>query len=180
MKMLASKDPLTDPSGADDNQMPAFCVIPALAAADRNEDVILHAAQVISINTDVLAGIQAVCQLLQKLRAGVDIKKALHDVANEREDLIGQRLQQSLALTDYQPVKVGDEFGRACGVLEALPVVWHLLHYAENFESMIRDNIRCGGDSCGRCMVLGSVAGMVFGIPEAMRNRVVQGALPVV
>lgn len=177
-RMLGSSEPLVDPSGMDDNQMPAFCVLPAMAAVDADPEDILLAAKVISINEDVLAGIETVCSLIQYLKTGESLDNALHKAAHDRSDAIGQRLQKSLAIPDYQPVGIGDVFGRACYAHDALPVVWHLLQHASDYESVVRDNVRCGGDSCGRAMVLGSIAGMVFGIPAATKRRLARGALP--
>lgn len=170
-RILTEDENLTDPSGMDDNQMPAFCVLPGMLTMNASVQTTLEAARVISVNADVVAGIEAVCLLEQLLQNGKSLPNALQEAADQCDDLLGKRLSKALALPEYQPVNVGEEFGRACYAHDALPVVWHLLQHAKDFESAVRDNVRCGGDSCGRSMVLGAIAGLVFGVPDAMKRK---------
>ena len=43
----------------------------------------------------------------------------------------------------------------------------------------IRNNVMCGGGSCGRSMVLGAVAGLAFGVPEHLIERVTNKRVPI-
>ena len=178
-KMLVEGDQIADPSGMDDKQMPAYCVMPGLLAVNADKNTMIQAAQVISVHTGVISGVAAVYELVSLLSEGVSLPEALDQIAQSMDGEMGELLTQALAMDGYQPIGVGKKFGRACYVEHSLPIIWHLLKHATDFESAVRDNIRCGGDSCGRSMVLGSVAGLVFGVPKAMTAQVTQGALPV-
>ncbi len=177
-RMVLEGDQIPEASGMDDNQMPAFCVFPALVSANQSLDVMLQSSSVISTNTGVLEGISIVHQCAELLAAGETLQKALYDSAHASNGDMGKLMQQSIEVEGYQPVDIGEVFGRACYVHHALPVIWHLLHHAESFEQVVRDNIRCGGDSCGRSMVLGAIAGLVFGLPDSMIKKVANGSLP--
>ena len=48
-------------------------------------------------------------------------------------------------------------FGSACHVLEGMPVVAHIAQYATGYRAAIEENIRIGGDSCGRAIMLGAI-----------------------
>jgi len=45
----------------------------------------------------------------------------------------------------------------------------------DDFGKVLRDNVRIGGDSCGRAMAIGALAGIVFGVPEKFGARLTAG-----
>lgn len=53
--------------------------------------------------------------------------------------------------------RVAKRFGSACHVLEGLPVLAHLAQHAPDYRTAIEENIRIGGDSCGRAIMLGAI-----------------------
>ena len=177
--MITEGDEISDPSGMDDNQMPAFCVVPGLFAFDHSAKTINNAAQVISTNTDVIAGVAAVRQCLVHLVDGRPLSEALSLSANEMQGDVGQLMQEALTVEQYQPLVTAKRFGLACYVERSLPVVWHLLHNATDFESAVLDNVRCGGDNCGRSMALGAIAGLAFGVPQDLVNRMAGQRIPI-
>ncbi len=177
-RIINESDDIPESSGMDDNQMPAFCVMPALVAADQSLDITLKAAKVISTNSNVLEGLTIAHQCAELLKNGEPLQKALMASVEDSDGEISQLLKQSLKIEHYDPVAIGETFGRACYVHHALPVAWHLLNSAQDFENVIRDNIRCGGDSCGRAMLIGSLAGLAFGVPETLKAKVANGVLP--
>ena len=105
-------------------------------------------------------------------------RKRFSQSAADVKGELGDLLREALALKDYQPLQAASQFGLACYVRHSLPVVWHLLRHAKDFETAIADNIRCGGDNCGRSMALGTIAGLVFGVPDAMVARMAGGRVP--
>jgi len=46
----------------------------------------------------------------------------------------------------------------------ALPLCFHILARAESFAGAVEANIRAGGDSAGRAIIIGAVMGAVHGI----------------
>ncbi len=171
-RMILDGDELATPSGMDDDQMPALCVVPGLFAASASESTTLDAAGVISTNADVAQTTKAVYSVLSQLTSGVDLKSALATAAKDVSGEVGTQMREALTIDSYQPLETAQHFGLACYVRHAIPLTWYLLNHASNFESIVLDNIRCGGDCCGRSMALGSIAGLAFGVPAEMRSKV--------
>lgn len=177
-KIINDGEELSARSGMDDNQMPAFCVISGLFAAGYDIASIEEAAAVISINADVTDGIRVVTHCLELLLEGVELSEALVQSAAKAEGQLSKLLNEALQIETYQPLETASHFGLACYVEHSLPVVWHLLNHATDFESVVRDNVRCGGDCCGRSMALGTIAGLVFDVPDEMVRRMKNGHIP--
>lgn len=177
-KIINEGDDIADPTGMDDNQMPALCVVPGLFAFSHSAQTINNAAQVISVNKDVVAAAGAVYQCLELIAEGQPLTEALRLSAAAMEGEVARLMKDALAIEQYQPLETAQRFGLACYVEHSLPVIWHLLNHASDFESVVRDNIRCGGDNCGRSMALGAIAGLAFSVPDAMLARVDHGVLP--
>ena len=170
-RMLIDGDDLAEPSGMDDDQMPGICVVPGLFAASASESDTLDAVKVISTNTDVLQAAKAVHSVLLQLTSGVELKIALATAAKSVEGELGDLMREALKESSYEPLQAAQNFGLACYVKHAMPLNWYLLNHAASFESSVLDNIRCGGDCCGRSMALGSIAGLAFGVPDELLHK---------
>ncbi len=170
---------IQNPSGMDDNQMPALCVIPGLFSHNYDESVALDAASVISVNDDVRDGVRVVYACLTQLQKGADLPEALTHSAAILTSELGDKLREALSVKPNQPLETAAHFGLACQVKQALPVVWYLLRNAVDFDTLVTDNIRCGGDCCGRAVVAGAIAGYVFGVPEPMISHMSHGRIPI-
>ncbi len=178
-KIITDGDDISDPTGMDDNQMPAFCSLAGLFSEDQPLQAVEPAVKVISTNDNVVTGADAVYRCMQLISGGASLVDALQQSADNTDGQIGELLQEASAITTYQPLDTATRFGLACYVESALPVTWHLLKFATDFETTIRDNIRCGGDTCGRSMVLGALAGLVFGVPQTMISKLEGGRVPI-
>lgn len=178
-KIIIDGDEIADASGMNDNQMPAICVVSGLFSAGQSVEVVEKAAKVISSNVDVAASAVAVYNCLTHIEQGTELSEALTLTANAMNGTIGDLLKEALSIEDYAPEKTAKHFGLACYIDHAMPVIWYILKHATDFESAIRDNIRCGGDSCGRSMALGAIAGLVFGVPEHLIAKMENGRIPI-
>jgi len=178
-RMINEGDDISEPSGMDDNQMPAVCVVAGIFSAGQSADTVKTAAQVISTNEEVVASAAAVYQCLDEVLQGKPLADALDASAKAMTGNVGGLMRDALAIEGYHPLETASRFGLACYVEHSMPVVWHLLKHATDFESAVRDNIRCGGDSCGRSMALGAIAGLVFGVPDNLVARMADGRVPV-
>ena len=171
--MLANVDDIKDPSGVDDDQLPGLCPLPGVFAAGLSARDAFSAVQVISTNSELMESADIVFSCLELLSGGMPLKTALEQSALSGTGNINALLKQALEQKAYQPLEMAQRFGLACHVPQGMPVAWHLLYHAESFEMAVRDNIRCGGDSCGRSMIVGAIAGMSFDIPDALQDRAV-------
>ncbi len=129
----------------------------------------------ISTNDDVVAAAGAVYQVLQ----GESLADGLNSLAEAMTGSVGELMREALAIESYQPLEAASRFGLASHAEHSMPVVWHLLKHATDFESAVHDNIRCGGDSCGRAMALVTIAGLAFGVPDSLVARMADGRVPV-
>ncbi|MFK7858499.1 MAG: ADP-ribosylglycohydrolase family protein [Granulosicoccus sp.] len=167
-RMIIEGDDLQDPSGMDDDQNPGLCPVAGVFAHGLSRDDTVRAVSVISTHDDVLDSADLLHQCLEHISGGMTLKEALKQTAHSGSSPIQQLMQEALAMDSYQPLKAALHFGMPCHVPQGMPLVWHILSHVDSFESAVRDNILCGGDSCGRAMSLGALAGLAFGIPANM------------
>ncbi len=177
--IIVNGDDIDDISGMNDNQMPGVCVVSGLFSNGQSVDSVKTAAQVITTNTDVINSAVAVYECLSYIEQGKTLQQALSLSANTMQGNVGELMLKALAVEEYKPEVTAKQFGLACYIHHAMPVIWYILNNATDFESAIRDNIRCGGDSCGRSMALGAIAGLVYGVPEHLIERMENGRIPI-
>jgi len=151
------------PSGSDDDQLPALNTLPAVVVAHhRQADLaarVQAAIEVGSVNADATAYGQLFAALLARLMQGQGLAEALTEAASGRPEL-----QAALVRGENDPVAYGETTGRACHLSMAMPLAFHILARAGSYAEAVEANIRAGGDSAGRAIVIGSVLGLVHGI----------------
>ena len=172
-RIINDGDDVQDPTGSDDDQLPALAPVAGMFANGFSRDLTAAAVCVISTHKDVLDSAELLLACLNDIADGKSLKSALKDTAQSASTPINSLVQEALALDPYQPLEAARHFGMACQVKQGMPVVWHILNHADSFEMAVHDNISCGGDSCGRAMALGAIAGLAFDIPSALTDRMV-------
>lgn len=174
-RILTEGDELAVVSGSDDDQLPALASVPALFAFQASNPQLLQwletAVRVTSDNEVAVAGARCVMECLQQLSTGASLPSALEAAAGEGGKTLEPLLREALAMASYEPLACAEKFGMPCHLPQGLPVAWHLLAHANDFESAVRDNILCGGDNCGRSVAVGAIAGLVFGVPSELAAR---------
>jgi len=176
-KILTEGEQLQDPSGCDDDQLPALCVVPGLFANEVNLDVTQLAVRVLSVNDHAVAAASALYTCLNMIRDGASCHDALVVSAKATGGELGVLMVEALGIEGYQPLVVAEKYGMACHMHQGLPVIWHLLEHASDYTTVVRDNILCGGDSCGRSMAIGAIAGLLYGVPDDLTRRLNRGVL---
>ena len=175
LRLLAA-DPqagFPQPSGVDDDQMPALATIPplvAVAVRDRIERTALleqveRAARLTSDNDDAVAAARVAAVVLHAVLTRSGLHAALAEALPIASAALRQHLEQALAAEALDAPAAAARFGAACRVAQGLPVLFHILGHAGGFAEAVRANILAGGDSCGRAIVLGAVFGAVGEIP---------------
>ncbi len=149
-------------SGADDDQHPCLAALPALVAThagtleelmDRVEEVV----RVTNNNELAVAAAQCSAAVLFRILHDLPLAQALADALPLSGKILKPLLQQALALPASDSVAASEHFGRACHVAEGLPVIFHIAQHATDYRHAIESNIRAGGDSCGRSIMLGAI-----------------------
>lgn len=164
LRILLPLDPKDFPeiSGADDDQMPALATIPALVASHRgSDDALMQRVEVVVriTNHNDIAVSAACCaaSALQGILNGKSMIQALTDAVAIAGDVLKPLLAQALATDKLDSVSAATCFGSACHLPEGLPLIFHIAKHAPDYPTAIKANIRAGGDSCGRAIILGAL-----------------------
>lgn len=171
-------------SGADDDQHPSLAALPPLVAAHTGtlDELMTRVDEVVRVtnNNDLAVAAARCCSAaLFKLLHGMTILEALTDALPFAGDKLGSLLEQALSMQKLDSVGAAERFGLACHVAEGLPVIFHIAQRATDYRSAIEANVRAGGDSCGRSIMLGALVaahaarqnGLEFPIPLAWLAR---------
>ena len=164
-------------SGADDDQIPALCAVPALVAAGAADHVIGEAVAVTNANPVAEAGARALSTSLAAIRDGAPLGDALMKGAVVSGDHLRPLLEQALSLPALDAVAAAAHFGMPCHLSQALPVAFHIAATARDLAQGAEANVLAGGDSCGRAMALGSLLGAAHGVPETLVARLANRSL---
>lgn len=163
-----------DPSGADDDQVPAIARFPAVMARSGVTDAQVAATIAItSANETAAAWGPSAAALVSAAYAGHRPRDAALKVAGETSGTIGEVLRSATDDSKDQARPIRDiitdfagHAGRACPLPQAMPVIFAICARATSYRDAIECNILAGGDSCGRAPVLGAVFGAAHGIGE--------------
>lgn len=159
----------TAPSGIDDDQHPAITTLPAIMARYGNDPAMLKAAREVTNVNDVAthyAGI--IAQTLAAVIDEISLKDALAQAANS------EPLLQAALDSGADPVTYGETTSRACHLGQGTPLSWRILAHTTSYQEAVETNIRAGGDSAGRAMIVGALAGAAYGmgaIPKDWINK---------
>ena len=156
-------------SGADDDQHPALAALPAVVQAHRGTREALRekleaVVRITNHNDVAVSAAQCLAQALFDVLHGAAIATALSDAMPLAGPALRPLLAQALALPAFDSVAAGEQFGRACHVPQGVPLIFHILQHAPSYRAGIEANIRAGGDSCGRSVMLGAMLGAKFGL----------------
>lgn len=152
----------TTPSGVDDDQVCVLAKLPALLAADLREAATLDAAVRVTHTADAaLAWCRFSAGLLAALVDGATLADALAAALAQAPAALATAARQGLECTAADPAAA---LGRACPLAQAMPLALHLLAHAPDFAGGVRANIRAGGDSCGRALLLGPALAALHGV----------------
>jgi len=164
--------------GADDPQASAFAKLPALLKSSMGTAKGMQFASevVASIkltnNNDLAIGTGIVMAgMLRTARSGDTLANTIIAGANVAEN-IGGKVQElfedatadnsrALSQQDYATKK-----GLSCALTSSFPVIIHAICKAKNssFKEVINNNVLCGGDCCGRSIMIGAILGPIFGL----------------
>lgn len=156
------------PSGADDHQVPALTPVSALCAScpvDAVSDAVIERAIRVTNNNELAVN----CGLyystvLQAALSGQSIADSFAGAAAHVPDTIKDKMNDALNMPATDLDSAATLFGQVCGLEETIPLSAYILSNSTSYQQAIEVNILAGGDSCGRAMMLGAIAGAVYGI----------------
>ncbi|MDN5786945.1 ADP-ribosylglycohydrolase family protein [Pseudorhodobacter sp.] len=157
----------TEPSGIDDDQLPAIATLPAIVVANLGASdlstTVARAIRITNVNDAALDYGMAFAALLSMVLGGTPVAQALQAIATGAGGTLGESLRNALQ-SPASSVDFGAETGRACHLPMGLPLAFHILTRARSFADAVEVNIRAGGDSAGRAIIIGAVMGAAHGI----------------
>jgi len=160
----------TEPSGIDDDQLPALArLAPVILAYHTHDDfktVLNQAITITNTHPDALQYGQVYADLLRLILSGTELKTALQQTAEQAPDSIRKPLIDALNTDEKDPVKYGETTGRACPLSQAMPLCFHILNNSDSYQNAIETNIRAGGDNAGRSIVIGTLLGAYYGLDQ--------------
>ena len=167
---LSLVDHLSDVTGfhgADDVQLPAVSKLPALVAAchgDPQLDQLVESAVRVTNNADLsVESGQLFATMLGKAIEVGTVESALQAMLHTDSESIGPIMQAAHNHANSNSVEVIAEIGMSCNLEFGLPGSAHILSHTSNYSEAVRTNILAGGDSCGRAIVVGAIAGAAYG-----------------
>lgn len=102
------------------------------------------------------------------LQAGTSIVEALEKALQPMPREIVDLYKKGKELVEVEPVEAIKKLGQACPATMAFPsVIYLLLKYQTDIKAISSANVRAGGDSAARGMIIGMVCGAVGQINES-------------
>ncbi len=151
------------PSGTDDDQHPAISTLPAIVVCYQEDnalqDKINAAIQVTNVNDEATHYGWVFAQALQSVLQGNSIIPSLETAAKNAPDYIRRKLTQALESTESNSVAYGEITERACHLKQGMPLAFHILKNSSTFKQAVETNIKAGGDSAGRAIIIGALFG---------------------
>jgi len=149
-------------SGADDDQFAALSTLPVVVTMHSGtiEALMMQIERIVRItnnNADALSAAKYAGSVLWNVLQGKSIHQALTDSLAHAGEKLTTRIEQALQTPKLSCIDAAKRFGSSCHVLEGMPLIAHILQHAHDFRSVVQENIRVGGDSCGRSIMLGAI-----------------------
>lgn len=192
------------PTGPDDAQMPALTRVAVMVAryagsgsTDEVDELMSRlesAVRMTNNSNEAVAYAQGLARLLVRLTSEegaralgepgpdspADQQALVAAMSESFADLPDDRradVEKALGMLGQDTKAVTLKFGPACDCAMGVPSALHNVAKAASFTDAVRTNIYACGDSCGRAMVVGPLAGALYGtggergIPEEWIER---------
>ncbi|MEM7378282.1 MAG: ADP-ribosylglycohydrolase family protein [Pseudomonadota bacterium] len=167
--------------GAEDEQLPAIAKLPALVAhlceAPELTAAVDSAVRVTNNTAVAVEAGEVFSTFLRQALATGDMAAAFRAALTDGGETFTPLLESVQSRLADSAIDVVKDIGMSCQLVYGMPGAAHILLTAGSFSDAVRLNILAGGDSCGRAMCIGAVAGAVYGlggdggIPQAWIDR---------
>ncbi len=158
----------SEPSGADDHQIPALTSVAALCAFNNQsifDNSLVETAIRMTNNNDlaVASGLYFTAVLKNILR-GESIAASFMAAVDLLPEELKDKINQALSSETLELDEAAAIFGQTCDLKATMPLCAYILTHTKNYEEAVINNILAGGDSCGRAIMLGAIAGAYYGL----------------
>ncbi len=130
----------------------------AQCEATHQDSLLLEVTQYFSeVILEILSGKAPMQALQEHLKNKTEVFKSLYDLGKSFKSL--------------DAPQAGIKLGQSCSVRHAFPVLIYLLHQNSlDFKEVMCQNVRIGGDSAARGMVLGALLGAFYGMKQLPKS----------
>ena len=165
--------------GPDDDQMPALSRSAVLAyfyAGDELDAMVERAVRITNNNDDAVAYSVFFARVMRELYEtgapgrGTETATLRSLVERHAKALSGKArelVERVLGEAGLEYRAATKTYGAACHVHMAVPLSLHILLNTSSFVDANRANILASGDNCGRAVMLGAIAGALYGVGGA-------------
>ncbi|MBW3696187.1 ADP-ribosylglycohydrolase family protein [Vibrio sp. T187] len=147
--------------GADDTQLPAVAkLVPLIACFHGLSELpkmVESAVRVTNNNDQSVEWAKAITLLLQAALQGNTPMQSVEMVRQTCSEFIFEQVNLALSEPDEHITVAAERFGLHCGLDAAFPLIMRIVATASSYQQAMRDNIFCGGDSCGRGVIIGAI-----------------------
>ncbi len=168
--------------GPDDDQMPALsrsAVLAQFAAGEELDRLVEQAVRITNNNDEAVAYSCFFAHIMRDLyeagpldsgaasepgAAQATLRRLVERYLNKLSQHAQALVTQAMAYEALDYRGATKHFGAACHVDMAVPLVVHILLHTTSFREANRINILASGDNCGRAVMLGAIAGALYGI----------------
>ena len=119
---------------------------------------------------DLVASARYFHQLIAAVSEGAEIKQTIRDITSSYPENIQAWVKKGLAQVGREPVVAITTLGPACGVEGCFASVIYLLQSFDGFQAAMEANVKAGGDSAARGLVVGATLGACGGMSSLPAN----------
>lgn len=156
-------------SGCDDDQNPALCAIPALVSlkmpSERLEQEIERIVGITHQNETAVACSKAFASALNEALRSRRMEPVLNVLKVKSPEAIREKIEQVRLLSgDVNDLgHVLALVNQACHLADSLPLAAWILQNSDSYTEAVTKNILVSGDTCGRGILIGALAGACYG-----------------
>ncbi len=149
----------------DDNQLVGFVPFLVFKALHIDLQKALEFVKVLSSKSDY-GKLYQMFDVIYERASNLDkMKVAIRDAILLAPQHFQKDLEMAITMEDTDQFIV-EYSGTACNINHAIPLIVHLMYFAESYEDAIRKNTVIGGASSDRGLILGGILGKVSKVPE--------------
>ncbi len=160
--------------GDDDQQLPATSKLPPLVAYLGYQPIDIEAAVRVTNNKDsAVLWALALSEILDSVLRGSSIENAIINSRSCASQTLVEQIDDAMSHLKIKSEVYAQKVGMHCDLSAAFPLIIHILLTSDDYVAAIETNIYCGGDSCGRAIILGAImaANEPDGIPKEWLDK---------
>lgn len=177
MKQVMENIEAGEMKGSDSNELGGLCKIAPILLKYQNQPKLakLYAIAFTKATHDNPLPVRLASyfsDVVFSIQEGTPLVDALEQALEPMPLEIVELYNKGRSLVDLEPVTAIMELGQACPATQSFPsVIYLLLKYQTDIRSMSFANIKAGGDSAARGMIMGMVCGATGHIEESFFNE---------